>query len=289
MTKTLFCDRRASSSGLHVRHRRATANAPGAGAGAFGDAFADGVQPSDRPRQRERRNRRVCRRSARCSRMPISRVRVDGTTARGTFSLTGEALRAGVSRVTLLSGATVIEATQAGRPLPLVADGRQHAALVQGPGPFSVDLEWARAAHASPRARAVFVLPVPPAGAARATIDLPGDQADVRLSVGWITRRSTANGRTIVEATLDPGSATEVSWSMRDSAPVASARELRMTRRRDDDGDARRLGHPHGRAGRPDGGARRAAHRRGPPAVRLRADQASPATRSRRATCRTTS
>ena len=155
-------------------------------------------------------------------------VRVDGTTARGTFSLTGEALRAGVSRVTLLSGATIIEATQDGRPLPLIADGRQHAALVQGPGPFSVDLEWAAPLTLRP-GRAVFVLPVPPAGAARATIDLPGDQADVRLSVGWITRRSSANGRTTVEATLDPGSATEVSWSMRDSAPIASARELRMT------------------------------------------------------------
>ncbi len=155
-------------------------------------------------------------------------VRVDGTTARGTFSLTGEALRAGVSRVTLLSGATIIEATQDGRPLPLIADGRQHAALVQGPGPFSVDLEWAAPLTLRP-GRAVFVLPVPPAGAARATIDLPGDQADVRLSVGWITRRSSANGRTTVEATLDPGSVTEVSWSMRDSAPIASARELRMT------------------------------------------------------------
>ena len=91
-----------------------------------------------------------------------------------------------------------------------------------------MDLEWAAPLTLRP-GRAVFVLPVPPAGAARATIDLPGDQADVRLSAGWITRRSTANGRTIVEATLDPGSATEVSWSMRDSAPVASARELRMT------------------------------------------------------------
>jgi hypothetical protein len=155
-------------------------------------------------------------------------VRVDATTARGTFTLSGEALRAGVSRVTLLSGATVIEATQEGRPLPLVADGRQHAALVQGPGRFSVNLEWAAPLTLRP-GRAIFVLPVPPAGAARATIDLPGDQADVRLSAGWITRRSTANGRTVIEAALDPGSATEVSWSMRDSAPIASTRELRMT------------------------------------------------------------
>ena len=71
------------------------------------------------------------------------------------------------------------------------------------------------------------MLPVPPAGTARATIDLPGDQADVHLSSGLVTRRSTADGRTIVEATLDPGSSTEVWWSMRDSAPSAAARELR--------------------------------------------------------------
>ena len=72
------------------------------------------------------------------------------------------------------------------------------------------------------------MLPVPPAGTARATIDLPGDQADVHLSAGLITRRSTASGgRTVVEATLDPGSSTEVWWSMRDSAPVGGAREVR--------------------------------------------------------------
>ena len=41
-------------------------------------------------------------------------------------------------------------------------------------------------------------------------------------------RRSSANGRTIVEATLDPGSATQVWWSTRDTAPSAVQREARM-------------------------------------------------------------
>ncbi len=71
------------------------------------------------------------------------------------------------------------------------------------------------------------MLPVPQSGTARATFDIPGDQADVRLSSGLVTRRTAVDGRTIVEATLDPGSSTEVSWSMRDSAPSAAARELR--------------------------------------------------------------
>jgi hypothetical protein len=155
------------------------------------------------------------------------RVRVDGTTVRGSFTLTGEALRPGVSRVNLLSGAAVLEASQGGRPLPLVADGKVHAALVDGPGPFAIDLEWGAPLTLRP-GRAAFTLPVPPAGAARAIIDLPGDQADPRLSAGWITGRSTSNGRTIVEAALDPNSQLEVSWAMRDSAPIASAREVRM-------------------------------------------------------------
>ena len=126
----------------------------------------------------------------------------------------------------LMSGATLMEASVAGRPLPLTADGNAHAALVPGPGPFSLSLEWGAPLTFSP-GRASFTLPVPKSGTARTTIDLPGDQADVHLSAGLVTRRTAAAGRTIVEATLDPGSATEVWWSMRDSAPVAAAREVR--------------------------------------------------------------
>jgi hypothetical protein len=154
------------------------------------------------------------------------RVRVDRETVRGLFSLTGDVLRAGVSRVNLMAGATLVDANVGGRPLPLISEGNAHAALLPGPGPFSLALEWGAPLKFAP-GRASFVLPVPPSGTARATIDLPGDQADVHLSAGLVTRRSTANGRTIVEATLDPGSSTEVWWSMRNSAPVAAAREVR--------------------------------------------------------------
>ena len=154
------------------------------------------------------------------------RVRVDRDNARGVFTVNGDALRSGVSRVNLISGATLIDASAGGRPLPLVADGAAHTALIPGPGPFSLTLEWGAPLTFRP-GRAAFVLPVPQSGTARATFDLPGDQADVRLSSGLITRRTAADGRTIVEATLDPGSAVEVSWSMRDSAPTTAARELR--------------------------------------------------------------
>jgi Carboxypeptidase regulatory-like domain len=154
------------------------------------------------------------------------RVRVDRDTARGVFTVNGDALRSGVSRINLISGATLIDASAAGRPLPLVADGAAHTALIPGPGPFSLTLEWGAPLTFRP-GRAAFMLPVPQSGTARATFDLPGDQADVRLSSGLVTRRTAADGRTIVEATLDPGSSVEVSWSMRDSAPTAAARELR--------------------------------------------------------------
>ena len=154
------------------------------------------------------------------------RVRVDRDNARGVFTVNGDALRSGVSRVNLISGATLIDASAGGRPLPLVADGAAHTALIPGPGPFSLTLEWGAPLTFRP-GRAAFVLPVPQSGTARATFDLPGDQADVRLSSGLITRRTAADGRTIVEATLDPGSTVEVSWSMRDSAPTTAARELR--------------------------------------------------------------
>jgi hypothetical protein len=155
------------------------------------------------------------------------RVRVDRDTAHGVFNLAGDVLRPGLSRVNLVSGATVLEASSDGRPLPLMADGSAHTALLPGPGPFAVTLEWGTALTFAP-GRASFALPVPPAGTAHATIDLPGEQADVHLSAGVITNRSATAGRTIVDVTLRPGTAVEVWWSMRDSAPVAAAREVRM-------------------------------------------------------------
>src|SRR5262245_4467438 len=154
------------------------------------------------------------------------RVRVERDTARGLFALTGEVLRAGVSRVDLIAGATLTEGSAAGRPLPLLADGNAHAALVPGPGPFALSLDWGAPLTFAP-GRASFVLPVPKSGTARATIDLPGDQADLHLSAGLVTRRTVVADRTIVEAALDPGAATEVWWTMRDSAPVAAARDVR--------------------------------------------------------------
>jgi hypothetical protein len=70
-------------------------------------------------------------------------------------------------------------------------------------------------------------MPVPPAGSATAVIEVPGEQTDVRISPGLVLRRTSANGLTTVEATLEPGSPTQVSWSTRET-PQASPREARL-------------------------------------------------------------
>jgi hypothetical protein len=174
------------------------------------------------------------------------RVTVDRDTARGVFNLAGQVLQPGVTRVPLVNGATLSDATSGGGPVPLLADGQTVNALIAGPGAFAIAVQWGGAVAFRP-GRGSFILPVPQAGAARATIDLPGDQADVHLSSGLVTRRSAANGRTIIDATLDPGTATEVWWSMRDSAPVAAAKDVRaladiMTLITLDDSDVRMAG-----------------------------------------------
>jgi hypothetical protein len=171
------------------------------------------------------------------------RITVDRETARGVFALSGQVLQSGIARVPLMNSTAISDATAAGPPVPLIADGPMINALLSGPAPFAVSLQWGGALAFSP-GRAGFTLPVPQAGAVRATIELPGEQADVHLSPGLITRRSIANSRTIIEATLDPGSTTQVWWSMRDSAPAAAVKDVRalaevMTLITLDDSDAR--------------------------------------------------
>jgi Carboxypeptidase regulatory-like domain len=155
------------------------------------------------------------------------RVRVDGAVARSTIQLDGEVFGTGTMKVPLLRGATLLQARMAERPLPLTAEGDTHVAILRGPAPFSATLETGTPLVMSP-GRGSFTLAVPPAGSVTATLDIPGDQMDVRLSRGLVLRRSSADGRTIVEATLDPGTPTQVSWTTRESAPTGAPRDVRM-------------------------------------------------------------
>ena len=154
------------------------------------------------------------------------RARVGTDTARGSLRLEGEIFERGHVKVPLVSGATLVEARADGRVLPLLQEGDAHAAVLPGPGPFSVTLDWAVPLSTAP-GRASFALPASMGGTGTATIDLPGDPADVRVDSGIITRRQTANGRTTIELTLEPRRRAQVSWSVRETAPVSTAVEAR--------------------------------------------------------------
>jgi Carboxypeptidase regulatory-like domain len=155
------------------------------------------------------------------------RARVSGGSVRATMTLDGEVFQAGTVKVPLIANATLLDARSGDRPLPLVAEGNSHVAVLAGPAPFSATLEWGARVTTTP-GRGSFVLPVPPSGSAIATFDVPGEQSDLRVSPGLVLRRTSAGGRTIVEAALDPGSATQVWWSARETGPAAPPRETRL-------------------------------------------------------------
>ena len=154
-------------------------------------------------------------------------ARVDAGAVRATMTVNGEVFQTGSVKVPLISNATLLDARSTDRPLPLVAEGNAHVAVVTGPASFSATLEWGTSITASP-GRGSFVLPVPPAGSVRATFDVPGEQSDLRVTPGLVLQRTSAGGRTTVEATLDPGSSTQVWWSSRDTGPAALPRDARL-------------------------------------------------------------
>ena len=153
------------------------------------------------------------------------RARVISNIVRGTLQLEGEVFQRGAVKIPLIKGATLLDARADGRPLPLVQEEGGHAAVLRGPSVFSVTLEWAAQLTPAP-GRASFVLPSPAGGTITASVDLPGDPAEVRVEPGLVTRRQTAAGRTTVDVTLQPGRPAQVSWSVRESttgtAPVES-------------------------------------------------------------------
>jgi hypothetical protein len=60
------------------------------------------------------------------------------------------------------------------------------------------------------------------------TLDLPGNHANVRVEPGLVTSRTTLNGHTIVEATLEPGKPARVWWTTREIAAPVAQREVRF-------------------------------------------------------------
>ncbi len=155
------------------------------------------------------------------------KLRVEDQSLVGSVDIDGAVLEKGSIKVPLTSGLTILDAKQSGRSLPLLQEGLTHAAILNGPGTFSVSLNIASALTVE-AGRASFIVPVPPASSSLLTLDLPGSHANVRIEPGLVTSRTTDNGHTIVEATLEPGKPARVWWTTREiSAPVAQ-REVRF-------------------------------------------------------------
>src|SRR5215212_8539875 len=151
----------------------------------------------------------------------VFKLRVENQTLVGTVDIDGSLLEKGPVKTPLTTGLTILEAKQSGNPLPLLQEGPHHAAILNGPGPFAVSLGVA-APLTIEAGRASFTLPVPLASSVLLSLELPGNHANVRLEPGLVTSRDTANGRTLIEAALEPGKPVRIWWTTRElAAPVA--------------------------------------------------------------------
>ena len=155
------------------------------------------------------------------------KLRVDDQSLTGIVDIDGALLEKGSIKVPLTTGLTILEAKQSSNPLPLMQEGQTHAAILNGPGPFSVSLKVASALTVE-AGRASFIVPVPSASSSLLTLDLSGSHANVRVEPGLITSRKTENGHTIVEATLEPGKPARVWWTTREIAAPVAQREVRF-------------------------------------------------------------
>ena len=155
------------------------------------------------------------------------KLRVTDQSLLGTVDIDGALLQKGPVKVPLTTGLTILEAKQSGSPLPLLQEGPTHAAILNGPGNFSVSLNVASALTVE-AGRASFVVSVPPASSSQLSLDLPGSHANVRIDPGLITNRTTENGHTIIEATLQPGKPARVWWTTREIAAPVAQREVRF-------------------------------------------------------------
>jgi hypothetical protein len=153
-------------------------------------------------------------------------VRVDGGHARTSVRLEGEVFAKGIAAVPIVASVPIADGRQGSHPLALRRGDRQHAALLDGPGPFTLDLDLALAVVPE-TGSASLVIPAFPAAGVRAEIDVPGEGTDVRLTGGVIVKRSVAGGRAVVEAALEPDRPARVSWTSRETAAPATPREAR--------------------------------------------------------------
>ena len=157
----------------------------------------------------------------------VFHLRVEDSSVRGTVDMNGEVLANGAAKVPLTTGLTVLEAKQVGSPLPLIQQAQSHSAILKGPASFAVSLEVASAVT-SEAGRASITFLVPSASSAVLTLDLPGNHANVRVEPGIITNRTSVNGHTVVEASLEPGKPVKLWWTTREVLTPTAQREVRF-------------------------------------------------------------
>jgi hypothetical protein len=157
----------------------------------------------------------------------VFKLRVENQTLVGTVDIDGTLLAKGAVKTPLTTALTILEANQATNPLPLLQEGPNHSAILNGPGPFAVSLGVA-APLTIEAGRASFTLPVPLASSSILTLELPGNHANVRIEPGLITTRDTANGQTRIEAALEPGKPARIWWTTREIAAPVAQREVRF-------------------------------------------------------------
>jgi hypothetical protein len=157
----------------------------------------------------------------------VFKLRVENQTLVGTVDIDGTLLAKGAVKTPLTTALTILEAKQANNPLPLLQEGPNHSAILNGPGPFAVSLGVA-APLTIEAGRASFTLAVPLASSSILTLELPGNHANVRVEPGLITTRDTANGQTRIEAALEPGKPARIYWTTREIAAPVAQREVRF-------------------------------------------------------------
>jgi len=157
----------------------------------------------------------------------VFKLRVEDQTLVGYVDIDGSLLEKGAVKTPLTSSLTILEAKQAGQPLPLLQEGSNHAAILNGPGPFAVSLGVA-APLTIEAGRASFTLPIPLASSTMLSLELPGNHANVHVEPGLVTSRDTVNGNTKIEAALEPGKPARIWWTTREVAAPVAQREVRF-------------------------------------------------------------
>lgn len=155
------------------------------------------------------------------------KLRLENESIVGALDIAGDVLQKGFTKVPLITGMTIIDAQPSAKPLPLVQEGQTTIAVVGGAGAFAISLNVASALSVE-AGRASFTVPVPSAASSILSLDIPGNHADVHVEPGLITNRATADGHTIVEATLEPGKPAKVWWTTREATAPLAQREVRF-------------------------------------------------------------